>query len=120
MKGCGDVVLLEETSSALTIDSAVGGLEALPEEETGVEGSLPLPVLLVAGDLDFFGRFFGVLPETCCCACCRHLALRFLNHTCEEQTELKISSFSRADYGRVTHTASRQPTWMPVDCGNVY
>ena len=45
------------------------GLETLPEEEMGVEEALPLPVFVTVGDLDFFGRFFGVFPETCCCCC---------------------------------------------------
>lgn len=43
------------------------------------------------GLLDFFGRllFPFEFPFCCCCCCWRHLALRFLNQTCE-QSSLKL------------------------------
>lgn len=111
-------VLLSATGTAWLVVEDEDEDEPVLETAGGVNWPLlSEPVLSRAGD-DFFlgGRALALLPL---CCCWRHLALRFLNHTCnpgERACVRQRARFSSAEENRgaISHGGSfpGRPPWL--------
>lgn len=89
----------------LTDGGGDGGEASLwPPAEGGGEAPAPRPPVVVwpdgwevwveagGGDLvAFLDRGVFSPPAACCFCCCRHLARRFLNHTCEDKADNRVT-----------------------------
>lgn len=74
----GEEVVILEFWVVGTFEELVRDLEVVIFEEL-VEA---LMLLLATEDLELDVDLLDICVFVCCCSCCRHFALRFLNQTC--------------------------------------